>query len=216
MAQQLINVGAAPNDGTGDDLRSAFQKVNLNSIDFDERIAGLIGSITTENIFVAGNLTDQFFSGTDTADVISFTGLGTDVNSANGELTFRADGSILVNTPGLYIFVLKFQVQKLTNAGNMKWLSYTTAEFENVESIAGTPIFIELPDAKANMQKDLTRFINAPVAGLIFRSYQTADSQNGGSSDGGLSVFTPSIGGGPNGTTIQAVPSASIIVSKLV
>lgn len=30
MAQQIINIGAAPNDGTGDVLRTAFQKVNDN------------------------------------------------------------------------------------------------------------------------------------------------------------------------------------------
>ena len=30
MAQQIINIGAAPNDGTGDPLRTAFDKVNDN------------------------------------------------------------------------------------------------------------------------------------------------------------------------------------------
>lgn len=31
MAKQLINVGASPNDGTGDSLRSAGQKIELNA-----------------------------------------------------------------------------------------------------------------------------------------------------------------------------------------
>lgn len=30
MAQQIINIGSAPNDGTGDPLRNAFVKVNEN------------------------------------------------------------------------------------------------------------------------------------------------------------------------------------------
>lgn len=30
MAQQIINVGALPNDGTGDPLRVAYQKANAN------------------------------------------------------------------------------------------------------------------------------------------------------------------------------------------
>ena len=30
MAQQTINIGTAPNDGTGDPLRNAFNKANLN------------------------------------------------------------------------------------------------------------------------------------------------------------------------------------------
>lgn len=33
MTQQTINIGSAPNDGTGDTLRAAFDKVNDN---FDE------------------------------------------------------------------------------------------------------------------------------------------------------------------------------------
>lgn len=33
MAQQIINVGALPNDGTGDPLRLAYEKINDN---FDE------------------------------------------------------------------------------------------------------------------------------------------------------------------------------------
>ena len=32
MAQQLINVGSAPNDGNGDTLRSSQIKVNANVI----------------------------------------------------------------------------------------------------------------------------------------------------------------------------------------
>lgn len=37
MAQQIINVGALPNDGTGDPLRVAYEKINDN---FDELYGG--------------------------------------------------------------------------------------------------------------------------------------------------------------------------------
>lgn len=43
MAQQLINIGALPNDGTGDPLRVAYAKINDN---FDELYAG-DGSLVT-------------------------------------------------------------------------------------------------------------------------------------------------------------------------
>ena len=33
MTQQLINIGITPNDGTGDPLRSAFDKTNQNFTD---------------------------------------------------------------------------------------------------------------------------------------------------------------------------------------
>ena len=39
MAQQSINVGTVANDGTGDSLRSAFQKIEAN---FDEVYGGQV------------------------------------------------------------------------------------------------------------------------------------------------------------------------------
>jgi len=54
MAQQVINVGSAPNDGTGDPLRSALQKANAN---FSELYAkGAAGSnldISNNDISIA-------------------------------------------------------------------------------------------------------------------------------------------------------------------
>jgi len=41
MAQDLVNIGAAPNDGTGDPARSAFNKVNNNAIDAESRLQNL-------------------------------------------------------------------------------------------------------------------------------------------------------------------------------
>ena len=40
MAQQVINIGTSPNDGTGDQLRTAFDKCNDN---FTELYAGTGG-----------------------------------------------------------------------------------------------------------------------------------------------------------------------------
>lgn len=39
MTQRIINVGTLPNDGTGDPLRVAFEKINLN---FNELFAGVL------------------------------------------------------------------------------------------------------------------------------------------------------------------------------
>jgi hypothetical protein len=43
MTQQIINIGAAPNDGTGDQLRSSFDKCNLN---FTELYAGVAKGVS--------------------------------------------------------------------------------------------------------------------------------------------------------------------------
>src|SRR5688572_26357129 len=43
MSQQLINIGAAPNDGTGDTLRAGADKINDNFTELYAR-----GSVTTQ------------------------------------------------------------------------------------------------------------------------------------------------------------------------
>ena len=49
MAQEIINTGAAPNDGDGDNLRTAFTKVNNNFTQV--WTAGPVGS----NVQIQGN-----------------------------------------------------------------------------------------------------------------------------------------------------------------
>jgi len=44
MAIQSINIGSIANDGTGDDLREAFNKVNANFIDLDTKLSTAEGS----------------------------------------------------------------------------------------------------------------------------------------------------------------------------
>ena len=45
MAIELIDIGNIANDGTGDDLRTAFEKVNLNFVELDTNIdASVLGS----------------------------------------------------------------------------------------------------------------------------------------------------------------------------
>ena len=52
MSQLIINVGLAPNDGTGDPLRTAFQKTNSNFTELYNAVDPADGNIT-----VNGNLT---------------------------------------------------------------------------------------------------------------------------------------------------------------
>ena len=53
MTQQLINIGALPNDGTGDPLRDAYSKINDN---FTELYAT---DFATLNTFTTGTTPDQ-------------------------------------------------------------------------------------------------------------------------------------------------------------
>lgn len=70
MAQQVINIGTSPNDGTGDQLRTAFDKCNDN---FTELYANSLGDLqqvtdigaTTTNPIATGNLTIDEVGGGD-------------------------------------------------------------------------------------------------------------------------------------------------------
>jgi|TARA_B110000971_G_scaffold207615_1_gene232001 hypothetical protein len=44
MAIQSINIGSIANDGTGDDVREAFNKVNANFLDLDTKVSTADGS----------------------------------------------------------------------------------------------------------------------------------------------------------------------------
>ena len=88
MAQQTINIGSAPNDGTGDPLRNAFNKANLNFTDLyggagvaDDSITyAKLGSEYTTSAAIAAS--DVDFS---TAQVFTKT------LAANTTLTFSND-----------------------------------------------------------------------------------------------------------------------------
>ena len=71
MAQQTINIGTTPNDGTGDTIRNAFDKVNDN---FDEVYSGLSFSsnnITVANTIIVGNSTVNTIVNSSTISVTS-------------------------------------------------------------------------------------------------------------------------------------------------
>ena len=69
MAQQTINTGSEPNDGTGDPLRNAFTKANQN---FTELYGGA-GSVIADGSITTAKLADNAVD----ADKLSVTGNGT-------------------------------------------------------------------------------------------------------------------------------------------
>lgn len=82
MAQQIINVGAVPNDNTGDPLRIAYQKCNNN---FDELF---------ESVEANGYLYVPAISGAPTTPPVTVTGkLPIVIDSSNNKLYFYSSGS---------------------------------------------------------------------------------------------------------------------------
>jgi hypothetical protein len=91
MAITRINVGTLANDGTGDDLRQAFVKVNNN---FDELDAKVAGQATATNL---GSGTGIFYSKED-----GVIGLKSLVAGTNIEITNDAD-TITISNEGTVV-----------------------------------------------------------------------------------------------------------------
>lgn len=49
MAIQLVNVGASPNDETGDPLRTAFQKINNNFVYLNQTATQITSAVTPDD-----------------------------------------------------------------------------------------------------------------------------------------------------------------------
>lgn len=59
MAQQTINIGAAPNDGTGDPLRNAFDKINDNFTElYGDAFSGSYNDLTNTPSTLLANRTN--------------------------------------------------------------------------------------------------------------------------------------------------------------
>ena len=102
MAKQIINIGSAANDGTGDPLRSAFDKINDN---FNELYLEL-GGDSVSNISLSGNTigTDDTNgnltldpNGTGSVIIATGTNLQLADHTDNGIIKFDASGNLAVS-----------------------------------------------------------------------------------------------------------------------
>ena len=106
MARQTINIGTTANDGTGDPLRSAFDKINDNFLelygaDSDATTFNnptLVGALMTDDLDLNGNKIISASNGNITLDP---QGTGTIELTANTNITGTATVSSTLNVTGL-------------------------------------------------------------------------------------------------------------------
>ena len=112
MAIQTINLGSAANDGTGDDLRVAFAKVNTNFAELDNRIvdttlATNIGDTDAIGVFASKDGSTLQFKKIKAGNnvTVSTTADTITVNSANAisSLSIPVDtGTLPITSNGTY------------------------------------------------------------------------------------------------------------------
>lgn len=126
MAQQIINVGAAPNDGLGDPVREAFTKCNNN---FTELFSGSISSNAISNgnsvvqISTANGNIRMSVSGTANVAVVTTTGITVANTVAAANLTSAGVVSAAGNVTGGNILTGGV----ISAAGNIVGANFTTS-----------------------------------------------------------------------------------------
>lgn len=97
MAKQTINIGTTANDGTGDPLRTAFDKVNDNFDELytqdglvEERARDALGTALTAGAGIAITVND----GADTITIARRSGTSFPGSPATGDLFYRTDRNI--------------------------------------------------------------------------------------------------------------------------
>lgn len=142
MAVESINIGNVANDGTGDDLRVAFQKVNRNFTDLDNRF---VPQNTAENL---GSGTGVFYlKDEDTLKFRTLVGGDNITLSATGEtITISSPGQLKIDTDG----------SRLTLSGPDRIFGITGGNRITTE-LSGNDIVVNLNNS------DLLSFDNNPT-----------------------------------------------------
>jgi hypothetical protein len=139
MTQQIINVGANANDGTGEPLRDAFTAVNEN---FSEvYAAGPVGT----NVKISGNIVTT-----------TITNLGLTL-AGNGIGNIQANSSIVPGTPGVY------DLGAPNNAFNYAYSDYFVG---NGALLTGVPASSVIANGNSNVTVGANSNVTVGVAGV--------------------------------------------------
>lgn len=182
MPIQTINLGNYANDGTGDDLRTAFQKVNANFT----LVGGTLGIINGENVGTGtgvfkrrdnDNLTLEFKSLTstdgsveitNTADTVNLKSLSTLENdpspSLSGNLSLNGNNIIIGAVGGGDVQTTVFGIDVRTTNALIELLinsNSVTIDFGSFQD--GTTGTIDAPDVDLNMNGVVADFLGFSV-----------------------------------------------------
>lgn len=159
MAQELINIGTTPNDGTGDSLRTAFTKINNNFTQIFQTASDV------SNVFTVGTTADQILFQT-TAN-----------NFTTGTFQVYSYETTLANSQSVSISAA------ITNNGNVRFTAWGTT-FDggpvttySMDVVSGNVILYATPlstDVVRHMVISTVSFIGNVAAGLDL-STETGD-----------------------------------------
>ena len=136
MAQQTINIGTAPNDNTGDPLRTGMTKVNAN---FTENYTTLAAQATTNSNQASTNASQASTNTTVGNQISALQAFSTTVTAYTPTLTDSLGGATFTGTgTGEYVYI----------SNNLVWVNaiFTVA---TVTGAATGQLFFSLPLLRA-------------------------------------------------------------------
>ena len=121
MTLQTINLGGYANDGTGDDLRTAFQKVNFNFDILRYEVAGATNLGSGIGVFAQKNDVNlEFKSLTSNDNSVILTDTSDTVNLQSITTVLNDSSPMLGGDLGLNGFTIK-----AINGGGIEWLKWS-------------------------------------------------------------------------------------------
>jgi hypothetical protein len=161
MTVQTINIGNQVNDGLGDDLRSAFQKVNAN---FTELQAALTVTVTTVGTTGESLFKEQIGSNLRFKSLVG--GNQITITSSTDALTFAS------THPASFTSITTGSGPVLTANFDLNTNNITLSGGNNLEtSVSGTVITI---DSKIDLDDALVNMDFGPIAGIFEFNTQLA------------------------------------------
>jgi hypothetical protein len=137
MSQQFINIGATPNDGLGDPIRTAFQKTNNNFSQLFP-IANVV-AITGNGISVTGNVSGNYFIGNG-AFLTGISSTYGNANVANYLPTFSGNLTSLNTITATGNIITSGAISTTGNISGNNITANNLLTFANLAVSGGTPL----------------------------------------------------------------------------
>lgn len=119
MPQQVINIGGGANDGTGDPLRTAFNKINTNFSEIYATSAAGSNLDVSDNDIEATNVNGDVNLIPNGTGLVNVIGDITASNLLEGCLVVAGPGGVLTTTAGFTFDGSRLQVGSITLEGNV-------------------------------------------------------------------------------------------------